>query len=179
MASPWRQRLSACAAPSPLGDVTSPATRGGGGRAEVGRRTPGLRAPPQLLQVGVRGGHRGGAGVKGAGGHVPLCVGPARSLWRSGPPLGGGSCPVSPRLPRPVYFTALLPSPCHWSPTTSPVALCDPRGCASPPLFPPSSSPILITVVLFIIIKSSNHQGWKRPSRSSSPTIHLPPIFPH
>jgi len=24
-----------------------------------------------------------------------------------------------------------------------------------------------------------SHQGWKRPPRSSSPTIHLPPIWPH
>jgi len=27
------------------------------------------------------------------------------------------------------------------------------------------------------IKESWNHQGWKRPPRSSSPTIHLPPIF--
>jgi len=26
---------------------------------------------------------------------------------------------------------------------------------------------------------SQNRLGWKRPPRSSSPTVHLPPIFPH
>ena len=26
---------------------------------------------------------------------------------------------------------------------------------------------------------SENHQSWKRPRRLSSPTIHLPPVFPH
>ena len=32
---------------------------------------------------------------------------------------------------------------------------------------------------LFRIIESWNYQGWKRPPRSSSPTIHLPSVFPH
>eukprot|EP00076_Gallus_gallus_P046177 XP_025011715.1 uncharacterized protein LOC112533558 isoform X1 [Gallus gallus] len=76
---------------------------GGGGHAEVvpgstllqrRRAAPGLRAPLQLLRVGVR----------GWGGCVLLCVVPVGPLRCSGPLLGGGRCPVpptqeAPRLP--------------------------------------------------------------------------------
>eukprot|EP00076_Gallus_gallus_P046178 XP_025011716.1 uncharacterized protein LOC112533558 isoform X2 [Gallus gallus] len=68
---------------------------GGGGHAEVvpgstllqrRRAAPGLRAPLQLLRVGVR----------GWGGCVLLCVVPVGPLRCSGPLLGGGRCPVPP-----------------------------------------------------------------------------------
>ena len=37
---------------------------------------------------------------------------------------------------------------------------------------------VLSELRLSIIIESQHHQGWKRPLRSSSPTIHVSPVFP-
>ena len=120
---------------------------GGGGHAEVvpgstllqrRRAAPGLRAPLQLLRVGVR----------GWGGCVLLCVGPVGPLRCSGPLLGGGRCPVPPTqgisLPSPPS-PPLAPLE---SPQTFPVLSSDPQGNSAPPS-PKSSSPILIPGVLF------------------------------
>ena len=37
---------------------------------------------------------------------------------------------------------------------------------------------VFVTSLYRCVTESQNHQGWKRPLRSSSPTIHLSPIFP-
>jgi len=36
----------------------------------------------------------------------------------------------------------------------------------------------LLYLLILYFIESQNHSGWKRPLRSSSPTIHLPPVLP-
>lgn len=34
------------------------------------------------------------------------------------------------------------------------------------------------SITLLWYVESQNHEGWNKPLRSSSPTVHLPPIFP-
>eukprot|EP00076_Gallus_gallus_P046186 XP_025011724.1 uncharacterized protein LOC112533561 [Gallus gallus] len=92
----WRRVVIGPRRPALCRHHPEPRGSGGGGRhAEVvpgstllqrRRAAPGLRAPLQLLRVGVR----------GWGGCVLLCVGPVGPLRCSGPLLGGGRCSVPP-----------------------------------------------------------------------------------